>query len=87
MNKKLITYVKEIFKIRKDYYPQSLSGRYVLNANLLFRSFYTTIKVFLDSKTREKIKVFGNDYKNALLERVDSKNIPKFFCGECECPG
>ena len=87
LNKKLITYVKETFKICQDYYPESLAGCYVLNANLLFRSFYTTVKVFLDSKTREKIKVFGNDYKDALLERIDSKNLPRFFGGECECPG
>ena len=87
LNKKLISYVKETFKICQDYYPESLAGCYVLNASLLFRSFYTTVKVFLDSKTKEKIKVFGTDYKNGLLERIDSKNLPKFFGGECECPG
>ena len=87
LNKKLISYVKETFKICQDYYPESLAGCYVLNASLLFRSFYTTVKVFLDSKTKEKIKVFGTDYKNGLLERIDSKNLPKFFGGECECSG
>ena len=87
LNKKLISYVKETLKISQDYYPESLAGCYVLNASLLFRSFYTTVKVFLDTKTKGKIKVFGTDYKNALLERIDSKNLPKFFGGECECPG
>ena len=87
LNKKLISYVKETFKICQDYYPESLAGCYVLNASLLFRSFYTTVKVFLDSKTKEKIKVFGTDYKNGLLEKIDSQNLPKFFGGECECPG
>ena len=86
LNKKLISYVKETLKISQDY-PESLAGCYVLNASLLFRSFYTTVKVFLDTKTKGKIKVFGTDYKNGLLERIDSKNLPKFFGGECECPG
>ena len=87
LNKKLISYVKETLKISQDYYPESLAGCYVLNASVLFRTFYTTVKVFLDAKTKGKIKVFGTDYKNALLERIDSKNLPKFFGGECECPG
>ena len=87
LNKKLLAYVKETFKICQDYYPESLAGCYVLNASLLFRSFYTTVKVFLDSKTKSKIKVFGNDYKSALLEKIDSQNLPKVFGGECECPG
>lgn len=87
LNKKLISYVKETFKICQDYYPESLAGCYVLNANLLFRSFYSAVKIFLDAKTKEKIKVFGTDYKNGLLEKIDSQNLPKFFGGECECPG
>lgn len=87
LNKKLLSYLKETLKICQDYYPESLAGCYVLNANLLFRSFYTTVKVFIDSKTKSKIKVFGTDYKNGLLERIDKENLPKFFGGECECPG
>ncbi len=87
LNKKLLSYVKETFKICQDYYPESLAGCYVLNANLLFRSFYSAVKIFLDSKTKEKIKVFGADYKQGLLEKIDSENLPKFFGGSCECPG
>ena len=87
LNKKLISYVKETLKICQDYYPESLAGCYVLNASLLFRSFYTAVKIFLDAKTKGKIKVFGSDYKNFLLEKIDSKDLPKFFGGECECPG
>ena len=87
LNKKLLSYVKETFKICQDYYPESLAGCYVLNAGLLFRSFYTAVKVFLDAKTKEKIKVFGQNYQQGLLEKIDKENLPKFFGGTCECPG
>ena len=87
LNKKLISYVKETFKICQDYYPESLAGCYVLNAGLLFRSFYTTVKIFLDAKTKAKIKVFGQNYQQGLLEKIDKENLPKFFGGSCECPG
>ena len=86
LNKKLISYVKDILKVGQDYYPESLGKCYVLNANLLFRTFYSAVKIFLDAKTKDKIKVFGNNYKQALLEQIDNDNLPTFFGGSCECP-
>ena len=87
LNKNLLSYIKETFKICQDYYPESLAGCYILNAGLAFRTFYSAVKVFLDSKTREKIKVFGENYKDGLLERIDADCLPTYFGGTCNCPG
>ena len=87
LNKNLLSYIKETFKICQDYYPESLAGCYILNAGLAFRTFYSAVKVFLDSKTREKIKVFGENYKDGLLERIDADCLPTYFGGTCDCPG
>ena len=87
LNKNLLSYIKETFKICQDYYPESLAGCYILNAGLAFRTFYSAVKVFLDSKTRENIKVFGENYKDGLLERIDADCLPTFFGGTCDCPG
>ena len=85
MNKKFFNYVKAIAKLQ-DYYPEILSGCYVINSGLLFRTFYTACKVLIDSKTRKKIKVYGTKYQQSLLEKIDKENLPKFFGGTCECP-
>ena len=87
LNKKLLSYIKETLKICQDYYPETLAGCYVLNAGLAFRTFYSAVKIFLDVKTRSKVRVFGENYKEGLLERIDSDCLPKFFGGTCECPG
>ena len=87
LNKKLLSYIKETLKICQDYYPETLAGCYVLNAGLAFRTFYSAVKIFLDVKTRDKIRVFGENYREGLLERIDSDCLPKFFGGTCECPG
>ena len=87
LNKKLLSYVKETFKICQDYYPESLAGCYVLNAGFAFRTFYSAVKMFLDVKTRGKIKVFGENYKEGLLYRIDADSLPAFFGGSCQCPG
>ena len=86
LNKKALTFLKENSKVCQDYYPENLVGCYVINAGMMFRAIYSTCKVFFDAKTKKKIKVFGTDYKNALLEVVESENLPKFFGGSCECP-
>ena len=87
LNKQLLNYVKETFKICQDYFPETLDWLYVINGGLLFRAFYTAVKVYLDSKTKTKIKVFGNNYQEGLLEKIDPENLPKLFGGKCECPG
>ena len=87
LSKRLLSYLKESFKIMQDYYPESLAGCYVLNAGFAFRSFYSAIKIFVDAKTREKVRVFGDNYKEGLLEKIDPDCLPSFFGGTCQCPG
>ena len=86
LGKKFLGYVKALAKLQ-DYYPEILVGINIINAGFLFRTFYTAIKIFIDSKTRKKIKVYGEKYQEGLLEKIDKENIPKFYGGTCECPG
>jgi len=85
LNKKLLSYLKDSFGILQDCYPESLNGCFVLNAGFAFRAFYSAIKLFLDAKTRDKIRVYGDDYREGLLEKVDSDCLPSFFGGTCQC--
>ena len=87
LNKKLLSYLKESFKINQDSYPESLAACYILNAGFAFRSFYSAVKIFLDSKTRGKIKVYGDNYQAGLLDRIDADCLPSFWGGNCNCPG
>ena len=84
LNIKLINYMKEVSKLQ-DYYPNNLNGCYIINAGLVFRSLYFACRTFLSEKNREKIRVFGDNYQEALLEKIDKENLPKIFGGECEC--
>ena len=86
LSKKFMSYTRALLKLL-DYYPELVEAGYVINAGLIFRAFYSACKIFIDSRTRKKIKVFGSNYQQYLLEKVDKENLPKFFGGECECPG
>ena len=86
LNKKLLSYLKDSFGILQDCYPECLSGSYILNAGFAFRAFYSAVSLFLDAKTRDKIRVYGEDYQAHLLEKIDSDCLPYFFGGTCRCP-
>ena len=86
LNPKFFGYMKEMSKLQ-DYYPENLAGCYVINAGIVFRSLYFACKAFLSEKNKEKIKVFGENYQEGLLEKIDKDNLPKFYGGSCECPG
>lgn len=87
LNKKLLGYLKENLKLCQDYFPECLEGCFVLNAGMVFRALYSACKVFLDSKTKQKIKVYGPNYQQALLGFIDKENLPTFLGGVCQCEG
>ena len=85
LSNKFFGYVKSLLKLQ-DYYPEIIAGIIIINTGFLFRTFFTACKVFIDSKTKKKIKVYSDKYQEGLLEVIDKENIPKFFGGNCDCP-
>ena len=70
----------------QDCYPECLSACYVLNAGFAFRAFFSAVSLFLDAKTKDKVRVYGENYREHLLEKIDSDCLPLFFGGTCQCP-
>ena len=85
LSPKFIGYMKEMSKVQ-EFYPENLVGCYVINAGIIFKSLYFACRPFLNEKNKKKIKVFGDNYQEALLEKIDKENLPKFYGGSCECP-
>ena len=43
------------------------------------------VKGFLDAKTKEKIQILGDSYKEKWLEKISPENLPEFLGGTCKC--
>ena len=43
---------------------------FIVNAPFIFTTIWSGVKLLVDKKTQEKIKILGNDYKEKLLEHV-----------------
>jgi len=86
MNKQVYNFVKVASSIAQDYYPEMLGKMFIVNAPTLFSMAWSTIRGFLDEKTRNKITILGSKYQTQLLEDVDVENLPDFLGGNCDCP-
>ena len=84
-NKKLRNIVESDLSICQNYFPECLDTAIVINAGLIFKAAYTVCKPFIDSKTRSKVHIYGNDYQNFLLSIIDEENLPTFLGGKCTC--
>ncbi|CAL0305841.1 unnamed protein product [Lupinus luteus] len=72
-------------KIDSDYYPETLSRMFIVNAGPGFKLLWNTVKTFLDPKTTSKIHVLGNKFQSKLLEIIDESELPEFLGGSCTC--
>ncbi|KFD61249.1 hypothetical protein M514_00574 [Trichuris suis] len=63
--------------------PESLYRLYIINAPTIFNVFYQIVRPVLDENTKKKIRVFGSDYKGALLEDIAPEQLPAFYGGLC----
>ena len=85
MNKSIFNFVTKQMNIVSNYFPGILGGLYFINTGLIFRGIWTTCKYLYNAKTRNRIKLLGFQYKNELLNKIKSENLPKFFGGLCNC--
>lgn len=74
-----------LHKVDGDNYPETLYQLFLINAGSGFKLVWNTIKGFIDTKTASKIRVLGSDYRDELLEVIDSSQLPDFLGGTCTC--
>lgn len=54
----------------------------IVNAPVVFRGVWATVKPWIDEKTRAKIKIRGSNYQKYLLDLVDEDQLIDFLGGK-----
>ena len=70
MKKKNINFLKIGMSIAADYYPETMYKCFIVNTSMLFSGLYKMIGLFIDKKTKAKMKVKSSGFKKLLLEFV-----------------
>ena len=61
-NKRTRDFIEGMSQILSDYYPETMQKCFVVNAPFIFTGMWAVVKVFLDERTRSKIKIYGEDF-------------------------
>lgn len=77
--------IQKSSQISQDYYPEMLGNLFIINTNFVFKMMWKVIKLFLEEKTKSKIKIEGYDYLDNLKEFVELENLPSILGGYCKC--
>lgn len=46
---------------------------FIINAPFLFTGIWAVVRMWIDDKTKEKIKILGSSYKKELLQYVHNR--------------
>jgi hypothetical protein len=57
---------KMISKVTADNFPELMIKTYFINVPMMFSMVWNIIKFWMDEKTKNKIGLYGNDYKKHL---------------------
>jgi len=76
---------RDAFQISQDYYPETMSKFYIINAPSTFTMIWGVLKPWLAKETVSKIDILGSDYRAVLLSHIDAENLPTSLGGTCEC--
>eukprot|EP00760_Papus_ankaliazontas_P030399 PhM_4_TR4807/c0_g1_i1/m.26231 len=79
-----VPFVKAIGKIDSDNYPEHLDQLFVINTSAVVRGLWEVVKVFLDERTRNKVRLLGD--KNAYAKVLEGHginldNVPELYGG------
>ncbi|XP_054709791.1 SEC14-like protein 2 [Uloborus diversus] len=80
-NKDALNMLNEVLKLYEANYPERMKTTYFLNVPTYFNLVLNLSKPFLSENTLKKFKVFGKDYKKALLQDIDADILPKYLGG------
>ncbi|GBM84278.1 SEC14-like protein 2 [Araneus ventricosus] len=82
-NKKMLETLLFFAKMMQDNYPERIKSIYFINTSFYFSLLFNVVKHVLASVVLSKIRCYSpnDDWKGALLEKIDADVLPAFLGG------
>ena len=74
-------FVQKTASIIQEHYPERGFMVFVINVPYWFSVVYKAIEVFINPRTREKIRIYSSDYQTELFKYVDRASLPRMYGG------
>lgn len=82
MNKKFTNAAKSLIDFDQWFYPEGLEKMYLVNVPIAFRALWSIVNPWINSKTKSKIHICGNDFLNELTSHgIEKDQLPDFLGG------
>lgn len=72
---------KKVIKDMGKFYPCRLETMFIIELPSFIKFFWKFLMIFIKGSSKNKVKILGSNYKNALLETIDPSNLEKKFGG------
>lgn len=82
LGKKVKPKVNSSTTMCQDNMPEMLGNILVVNAPFIFQAVWAVTKLWIDAKTRDKVKILGKNYHKKLEKYCDKSQLPDFLCGD-----
>mmetsp|Transcript_17823 Transcript_17823/g.43629 ORF Transcript_17823/g.43629 Transcript_17823/m.43629 type:complete len:417 (-) Transcript_17823:120-1370(-) len=77
-----VPYFQDLSKIDERNYPEIVHIVFAVNCPWVFPMLYGLVKHFIDPNTREKIRVYSNNYLDDVLKEVDKEVLNVKYGGD-----
>ncbi len=76
INSGLYTYLKNIICIGNQYYPETMSKMFIINAPFMFYTVWRVLKSFIPQRTLNKVHILSKGKETLLYEFIDKDKLP-----------
>ena len=73
---KVLAFLKLLAQMASDYFPELLSKVFIIHTPMLFKGIWNICKVWLDQRTRDKIKIEGGSASEKIGKFFNVDNLP-----------
>ena len=81
LHRDTIWYVQQMLTVDNHFYPERLAHMVIINCPWYFSTLYNLFQPLIDTRTKQKITILGDNYLSTLLVYMDMDHIPTEYGG------